>query len=66
MSELGVRVASGTPECARCSARFVTVKVRTFVFKRQSVARNANQHSRRPQMEAVADIQKLTRYSNSV
>ena len=60
MLNLGARVASGTPGHARNSPSIVTVKVRGFVFKPRFAAQKANQTSWRPQLEAVAVIQKST------
>ena len=65
MSNLGARAASDTHGHARWSPRIVTVKVRGFVFKRRFAAQNTNQLSWRPQLEAVADIQKMVPYSGS-
>ena len=52
---------------SRCySPKIVTVKVRGFVFKPLFAAQKANEICRRPQLEAGADFQKMSKFSNSV
>ena len=63
---LGIRAPLGIPGDAQYKSVKCVFGVRQFVFKRRLAARKANETSRLPHLEAIADIQKIIRYSNSV